>query len=136
MLIVLDTNVLVSSLLKENSVPGKIIDWVFERKIRLALDERIMQEYAEVTARPFLRIHIERRDRILAFINIASVRIKPVSLDLAPETILDPNDLPFAEVAVMAKAEGLVTGNQRHFMFLPDLGVDVLTPAEFVKRFE
>jgi predicted nucleic acid-binding protein len=39
MLIVLDTNVLVSSLLKRNSNPAIILNAVLEGKIRLAIDE-------------------------------------------------------------------------------------------------
>jgi predicted nucleic acid-binding protein len=43
-LIVLDTNVLVSALLKRNSPPGLILDLILSGEIQLALDRRIFHE--------------------------------------------------------------------------------------------
>jgi predicted nucleic acid-binding protein len=45
----------------------------------------------------------------------------------------DPTDLPFAEVAVSARVDALVTGNRAHFGFLKDHGIDVLSPTEFLE---
>ncbi|MBA4379668.1 MAG: hypothetical protein C0393_03100 [Anaerolinea sp.] len=64
-LIVLDTNVLVSGLLHEVSIPGNIVDLAVTRKIRLAVDERILQEYDEVTIRPYLGIPHALRSRVI-----------------------------------------------------------------------
>ncbi|MDI6769102.1 MAG: hypothetical protein QMD04_05440 [Anaerolineales bacterium] len=51
------------------------------------------------------------------------------------EEIPDPADLPFAEVAVAAGVDALVTGNVRHFTFLAEYKVKVLTPAQFTVNF-
>ena len=46
MIIVLDTNVLVSGLLKGNSKPGTIVRMVAAGKLKLAYDSRILNECA------------------------------------------------------------------------------------------
>ncbi len=52
MVIVLDTNVLVSGLLKGNSKPGVIVKLVAAGRIKLAYDARIIAEYRLVLRRP------------------------------------------------------------------------------------
>lgn len=49
---VIDTNVLVSAMLKWDSVPGNIIEFVFNGMILPVLNDSIMKEYREVLARP------------------------------------------------------------------------------------
>ena len=134
MLIVLDTNVLVSGLLNEVGIPRQVVDMAIKREIRLAVDKRIVQEYVEVTARSHLRIPRILRDDALSVIIGVSFWVKAQPLNLPASKVFDPKDLPFAEVAVAAKADALVTGNKRHFTFLAAFGIEVLTPAEFVQR--
>ncbi|KAF0106591.1 MAG: hypothetical protein FD146_2499 [Anaerolineaceae bacterium] len=134
-LIVLDTNVLVSGLLREESIPGMVVDLVVTRKIRLAVDERIMQEYLDVTMRHRLGIPCARRDEVISQFILESAWVEAHPLPISSERVLDYKDLPFAEVAVAAKVDALVTGNSRHFAFLAEYGVKVLTPAEFAAKF-
>jgi len=54
--VVLDTNVLVSSLLSQKSWPAKILNLILDDHIQVAYDDRILGEYEEVLARPELRI--------------------------------------------------------------------------------
>ena len=49
---VIDTNVLVSALLKWNSLPGNVLELTYRGMIVPLLDERIVREYREVLARP------------------------------------------------------------------------------------
>lgn len=131
--IVLDTNVLVSGLMKKSSIPAAVVDMVLEQRIRLALDKRIMEEYIEVTSRPKLHIHEFVRRAALSFIAVYGIYVSPLPLNLPPDQIPDLKDLPFAEAAVSAKANALVTGNARHFMFLNEFEVKVMSPAQFVR---
>jgi len=45
----------------------------------------------------------------------------------------DPDDEPFLEIALAAKAMAIVTGNKRHFPKREYEGVKILSPAEFLK---
>ena len=49
---VIDTNVLVSAMLKWNSVPGNIMELSFSGLIIPVLNEAIVKEYREVLLRP------------------------------------------------------------------------------------
>jgi putative PIN family toxin of toxin-antitoxin system len=126
--IVLDTNVLVSALLKQDSLPAQAVRLIISRRMRLAIDERIWREYEAVTARPHLKIHSATRWIVLTALAAVSQSVNAVRLDISAEEIPDPSDLPFAEVAVAAKADALVTGNIKHFAFLAEYGVKALTP--------
>ena len=48
---VIDTNVIVSSMLKHNSIPGIIIDLVYSKTIIPLLNEEILNEYKDVLLR-------------------------------------------------------------------------------------
>lgn len=49
---VIDTNVLVSAMLKWDSVPGNIMELVFSGTIIPLLNEQIVKEYKDVLSRP------------------------------------------------------------------------------------
>jgi len=136
MLIVLDTNVLISGVLNPNGVPGQIVKQVLARVIRLAVDRRILGEYHAVTERPHLKINPLDRQTTLAAIDASSLRTDSQPLDLSPKDVIDPKDLPFAEVAVASHAQFLVTGNRKHFGFMQRFNIPVLSPAEFIEKIQ
>ena len=131
MIIVLDTNVLVSGLLRPHSKPATILRLVATGALRVAYDERILAEYREVLARPKFPFSPEQIRDLLDQIEAEGevVTALPLSLSLP-----DPDDLPFLEVAVAAHADGLVTGNTRHYPARSRHGVTVLDPAAFLDR--
>ncbi|MBN2146391.1 MAG: putative toxin-antitoxin system toxin component, PIN family [Anaerolineales bacterium] len=136
LLIVLDTNVLVSALLKRASKPARVLDLVLAGRVRLALDARILEEYRAVCARPKLGIDPSAAEAVLAFLRVTGLIVDtPEHLPGTP-AIPDPGDLPFAEVAISAQADALVTGNVRHFGGLESAGIVVQTPAKFVEHYE
>lgn len=52
MIVVIDTNVLVSGLIKPFRLPGRIVMMVASGEIELCYDGRIISEYKEVLSRP------------------------------------------------------------------------------------
>ncbi|MHB8764502.1 MAG: putative toxin-antitoxin system toxin component, PIN family [Deferrisomatales bacterium] len=132
-ILVLDTNVLVSALIRPAGPPGRILDSLVARAIELAFDDRILAEYRNVLRRPrfgflardveVLLDHLERCGR-LTF-------AAPLPLQLP-----DADDLPFMEVAVAAQADALVTGNLKHFpaSALCGLHLRILSPAAWLCR--
>lgn len=135
MLIVLDTNVLVSGLLNSFGPPGRILDLVLAGKLRLALDDRLLSEYTEVLARPRLGLRQELVGEVLRYILLSGVEVaaSPLPQERASKAA-DPDDLPFAEVATAARAAAIVTGNARHFQAVVGTDLAVLYPAEFLQR--
>lgn len=135
MLVVLDTNVLVSGLLNGEGKPGKIVDLMLENRFRIAYDDRIMGEYEDVLARPELKIHPERARAVIAYIELSGQLIDVAPLPLDPADFQDPFDIPFVDVFLSANAQALVTGNLRHFSALVNKELPVCSPAQFLERF-
>lgn len=135
MLVVLDTNVLVSSLLKHDSKPAAILNSILAGKLQIAIDARIFDEYTGVLRRPRLGLPADQVDAILRFIAFSALWVQSPVPDFRLELIPDPGDLPFAEVAIHSCAEVLITGNKKHFAFLSTTGVRVLQPDEFLAEY-
>lgn len=109
---VLDTNVLVSGLMSPSGPPGRLLDVVLARRLRLAIDDRIELEYREVLARPRLGIARVRREAVLAILQFEEhVTALPWPYRAPP----DEDDAIFLEVAVQTSARTVVTGNLKHF---------------------
>ena len=112
MLVVIDTNVLVSGNLNAAGPPGRIIDMSLSRKIILAYDDRIISEYEEVLRRSKFRFPASWVDSFLELIQVLGQHTVAPSLDV---TLTDQDDLVFLEVATASDAACLITGNMRHF---------------------
>jgi putative PIN family toxin of toxin-antitoxin system len=127
--IVLDTNVLVSALLKPNSVPGRILDLVVARQVVVAMDHRIFVEYRDVLYRPEFGLPRKEVADLLDFLWYSSERVQASELTTQ---LPDPEDRMFIEVAVRSFADALVTGNIKQFPTSQRHGVHVLTPRQFL----
>ena len=129
MRLVVDTNVLVSGLLSPFGPPGVIVRLVAAGRLNLCYDARIVAEYTEVLRRPTFPFNSDEIGALTAQIEAGGELISPVPL-AAP--LPDPDDEPFLEVAIAARAEFLVTGNGHHFPRDRRAGVRVVSPREFV----
>ncbi len=130
--IVLDTNVLVSGLLNRAGRPGLILNQILSGALAVVLEPRLMDEYQRVLMRPRLQIPSAEARHILTYLSVQGIWVASMRLAPEPALVLDPADLPFAEAAVAGGVDALITGNPRHFTFLPAYGVRVLAPAEFL----
>lgn len=125
---VIDTNVLVSAMLKWDSVPGNVLELVFSGMIVPLLNEPITKEYQEVLRRP--KFHLTERiiRDVLAEMNRFGVYVDAPELSI---DLPDPKDRVFYEVVMEErKTEDayLVTGNIRHFPEKPY----VVTPRQML----
>ena len=130
MKIVLDTNVLVSALLRPGSIPGRIVDLVLAEQVMLALDYRIFAEYQSVLFRPEFPFSPDQVGALLEFAWRAGEMVDATPL---PIHLPDPDDVMFVEVAVSAVVDALVTGNLKHFPASQRQGVRVLAPREWLE---
>jgi putative PIN family toxin of toxin-antitoxin system len=131
--IVLDTNVLVSALLKPSSKPAAILRLVINGQLKLAYDSRILSEYREVLQRLRFPFTGEQITALLDFFEKDGIMAVgfPLTIHLP-----DPDDEPFLEVALAITADALVTGNKRHFSVSATKKVKVLSPSEFLDFFQ
>lgn len=132
MRVVVDTNVVVSALLRPESVPAQVLERLRERGAVLLYDARIEAEYREVLERPkFRAISPARRERLLADL-LTDSPLTQVPAWTGPLT--DPDDRMFVEVALAGGAHALVTGNLRDYP--SELGFEVLPPATLLASLE
>lgn len=133
LLIVLDTNVLVSGMLNVKGSPGKVVDLVLTNQIQIAYDNRILGEYEEVLTRPELRLDQNKVVGVVDHIELSGIIIEPN--DLPKDGYTDPDDIMFAEVFITSNADALATGNLRHYKPLLEQNAEVLSPAQFLEKY-
>ena len=131
--VVLDTNVLVSSLLSRKGPPAKILDLILTDTIQVAYDDRILGEYEEVLSRQELHISPPRMLAVIDYIELAGKFVTPNPL--STEGYTDPDDVMFAEVFITSNADALITGNLRHYKPLLKQNALVLSPAQFMEMY-
>ena len=125
---VIDTNVLVSAMLKHHSVPGSIIDLAFDGPIIPVLNDAIEKEYREVLSRPKFHLPSDLIDDILSSFHQRGLYVDAEELDIE---LPDPKDRVFYEVVMEERKEEdayLVTGNIKHFPEKPY----VVTPRQML----
>ena len=130
MIIVLDTNVIVSGILKPYSKAASILHLVIDGTLRLAYDLRLLSEYRDVLGRSKFSLAIEDIEAFLDQVEQEGllVSVKPLWFRLP-----DPDDEPFLEVALAGGVKAIITGNKRHFPRKDYEGVKILSPVEFLE---
>jgi len=126
--VVIDTNVLVSAVLKSHSVPGSIVELAFDGPIIPILNEAIEKEYREVLSRPKFHLPEDLIEGIMSTFHKRAIYDDAEHLDVE---LPDPKDLVFYEVVMEERKEEdayLVTGNIRHFPNKPF----IVTPREML----
>ena len=112
---VIDTNVLVSAMLKWNSVPGNVMELVFDGPIIPVYNTEILKEYREVLSRPKFHLTKEIVDDVLENLEHRGISVEAETLDIV---LPDPKDRVFYEVVLEERKTEeayLVTGNIKHF---------------------
>ncbi len=126
--VVIDTNVLVSALLRWNSVPGSILELAFDGPIIPILSKEIIAEYQEVLRRPKFHFTTAVIDDIMESMIQKGIFIDAEILDIE---MPDPKDRVFYEVVMEARKRDeayLTTGNIKHF---PNQSF-IVTPREML----
>ena len=125
--IVLDTNVLVSSLLASGP-PAAIVDLVAGGIIIPLYNDLIIVEYWNVLQRPKFGFHSLQVTQLVNNIISAGIGVEVGT----PSTIYmkDEDDRKFYDLAE-AYSAFLITGNLKHFPKMPF----IVSPAEFLKEY-
>ncbi len=129
MIIVLDTNVLVSALYSPQGPPAQLLHLVAQGRLRLVHSPIILKEYQEVLARPRFAFDPKKVAQILSFIQLTGLTVSPKPCD---RQLPDPTDLPFLSAALESPAKLLVTGNLKDFPAEICRPVKPLSPAAFM----
>lgn len=138
--VVADTNILIGYYLGRNakSAITRIFHlWRASRKIQFIVSQEIIDEYLEVLDRLAIPAkRIEKLNHILLNYPIATL----VQLGMRPTASRDADDNIFLATAIAGKAKFLIT-NDRDLLDISakekkQFKFEILTPAEFLARFE
>lgn len=110
--LVLDTNIIISAALKPDGLQRTVLLLALTKPARLYITDAIVAEYAEVLARPELKIRKGLRQQVIKLIQNRAHRVVPTR---GLHVTSDEDDNIFLECADAARADYLVTGNTRHF---------------------
>ena len=129
---VIDTNVIVSSMLKTNSIPGLIVNLIYKDTIVPLLSEDIIKEYYEVLSRNKFEIDSSKIDSLLN-----AIKEKGIFLEREQtfESFIDKDDVVFFEIVMSARSTMdayLVTGNMKHY----PIRSYIVTPREMIEIIE
>ncbi len=129
---VLDTNVLVSAMLKAGSVPGRVAAEALVGDIIPVLNDDIIAEYEDILNRPKFRFD---KSAVKVFLDELKKRAVYSDYGLIEDEIPDPKDVVFYAVLMEKRKEDdayLVTGNFKHF----PMRTYVVTPREMLDIIE
>ena len=111
MLVVLDTNILVSSLWSRNGAPARVVSMILTGQLIPCYDYRILTEYRQVLSRPRFNFSDGEIDSLLEWIETSG---RSIVADPINDPFIDESDKKFYEVAKFCGAI-LITGNLKHF---------------------
>ena len=129
---VIDTNVVVSSMLKKESVPWLIMNMVDENTIIPLLNQDILNEYIEVITRNKFNFSEASINEIVNRIKEKAIFIEK---EQTLEDFIDKDDIVFFEIVMSARSimdAYLITGNMKHY----PIRSYVVTPAQMLEIIE
>lgn len=127
---VIDTNVLVSALLKWDSIPGQVVQQTYAHEIIPVFNDSILQEYKEVLSRE--KFHFPKETVEFLLSRLKTIGENMTTVESLVGNFPDPKDVVFFEVTMEKNKTDdafLVTGNLKHFPKHPK----VVTPAEMLR---
>ena len=129
---VIDTNVIVSSFLKEGSVPDQVVTLALNGPIIPLVNDEIIFEYTEVLTRNKFGLS---ESEVSVFLNEFIKRALFLDKTKTNEDFDDPDDIVFYEIVLTARSATnayLITGNKKHY----PIKSFVVTPREMIEIIE
>jgi uncharacterized protein len=126
--LVIDTNVLISAALKPEGLQRTSLILAVTKPALFYVSHPIFKEYADVLSRPELAIRKGIRQQLLQLVKNHSHIVTP---SRRLEVCTDPDDNVFIEGADAARADYLITGNQKHFPRFW-MKTKIITTREFI----
>jgi len=132
---VVDTNVLVSALIKPQGVAGEVLRALRDGGFTVIYSTDILVEIIEVLGRPTFRVkyHIEQDD-ITVLVNLIRLRGELVTPQQNVAACRDPKDNKFLEAGLAGEADCIVSGDADLLVLASFENIPILRPTEFLAR--
>lgn len=127
---VFDTNVIISGLLFDQSLPGRVFYEALDRG-EILLSQEVVEELSDVLSREkfdrYLRFE-EREQFLNALIRDATL----VEVTEEVEVCRDPKDDKYLELAISGGATHVITGDEDLLTLNLFRGIEIVTPVQFL----
>jgi len=131
--VVLDTNIVISAALKEESLPALLLSLALRKEIQAFVSSEMLSEYGEVLQRPKFGLRKKETEDLLEEIRKSMIIVYPS--ERISEIREDEADNRILECAKEAEADFIITGNKSHFPFEEFRGTKIVSPREFFEYF-
>jgi putative PIN family toxin of toxin-antitoxin system len=131
---VIDTNVLISAALLDESVPARARDHAIRYGQLIATEQTLAELTGRLLAPKFDR-YVSRALRE-AFLNRLPPIIEIVPVIQVVRACRDPRDDIFLEAAVNGRADVVVTGDKDLLALHPFAGIAIVTPSNYLAMVE
>jgi len=132
---VLDTNVIVSGIIKGDSPPGRILALLFKGRFTSVTSAPLMTEVSRVLDYPKIRnkYHVSPQvsENILVSLALLS---EIVPTPTVPRMSRDPEDDHLLACAAHGRANFIVTGDEDLLVLREFQGISVVAPGSFLKH--
>ena len=130
--VVIDTNVLVSSLFFTTSTPGLAVERAVTKAQLIATTDTLRELIEKLHSPKFDRyVRRERRDALLE--RVASL-VEIIDVLQSIRASRDQKDDRFLEAAVNGRADVIITGDKDLLDLNPFRGIAIVTPADYLAR--
>jgi len=131
--VVLDTNVIISSLLSKNGSSAKLLRQVGGDKFDINISAKLILEYEDVLKREAFSNWWSSQDVDNLLDYLCAVGKRHQIWFLWRPFLPDAKDDFIAELALKSGVDYIITHNTQDFQRLTELGSKVITPKEFLK---
>jgi putative PIN family toxin of toxin-antitoxin system len=132
MIIVLDTNVLISAMLLENSVSNQALQYA-KKKGTLVFSEATKREFIDVINRDKFDRYANaqlRQQKLASILENSRMGIEASDDDINCQ---DADDTKFLRLAIGEQATCLIAGDKALKVLHPFKGIPIITPAKFLE---
>lgn len=132
---VIDTSVLVSSLISPRGTTGSVLKALRDGLFTVVYSSETMMEAVEVLGRDkFKQKYHIRPDDITALVNLIRLRGEAVYINQRVVECRDPKDDKFLEAALGGNADCIVSGDEDLLSMNPFRDIPILSPTEFLSK--
>ncbi len=132
----LDTNVVVAAFRSRRGASNALLRLVDAQRVTPLCSTALFLEYEAVLSRTKTRATTGHSlDDVAAIMRALAARCEPVDISFRVRPMLrDADDEMVLEAALNGRADAIVTHNVRDFVSIRDLGLEIATPGDIVRR--
>ena len=134
--IVIDTNVIIAGLRSRNGASFKLISLLGCDQFELNISVPLILEYESIAIRHLDELVLDKNDVEIFLDYICKVGEKCEIFYLWRPFLKDPKDDFVLELAFNSESDYIITFNKKDFRGIEKLGIEALTPREFLDLIE